>query len=254
MKLYNNIITLNKNSRGVYDLDTSKGCCSGLKHNKNGCYGECFANKYAKVYGYNFAISVNRNFESVLHIDKILNQIEKIDLPFIRIGVSGDPSENWNNTLQVLKVLAFCKKTFVIITKHWNNLTEKQLNDISKLSVCINTSISAFDSSLLLNNRLSQYNILKNYCKSVLRVVSCDFNTSNLTGLFLNDLQERLFNNDNVIDNVLRVSKNNPYLNYEIIKAQEYDFLKNKVLMSKKNKHTFTGYCKDCPDMCGINT
>lgn len=253
MKLYNSIITLNKNSRGVYDLDTSKGCCSGLKQNKNGCYGECYAVKYSKVYGYNFNVSVNRNFKDTKHIEQILNQIENIDMPFIRIGVSGDPSENWNNLLSTLKLLAFSKKTFVIITKHWQNLTDLQLKHISRLNVCINTSVSALDNSLLLNNKLNQYNRLKNYCKSVLRVVSCDFNTNNLTGLFLNDLQEKLFNNELVIDNVLRISKNNPYLTYGIIKANEYDFLKTKVLMSKKNKQTFTGYCKNCPDMCGIN-
>ncbi len=36
MKTYKNIITLNKNDRGIWDLDTSKGCASGLKNDGRG--------------------------------------------------------------------------------------------------------------------------------------------------------------------------------------------------------------------------
>jgi len=41
----NDKITLTKNSRGVYDLDSTKGCYCGTKQNPNGCYGDCYAAK-----------------------------------------------------------------------------------------------------------------------------------------------------------------------------------------------------------------
>ncbi len=253
MKYYSPYISLNKNSRGIYDLDITKGCFSGLKRNSKGCYGNCYAARYSKQYGYDFSKTIIREFENLKHLELIRDQVNNIDMPFIRIGVSGDPSENWKHLISVIKLLYGCNKKIVIITKHWKILTLKQLNELSKLDVCINTSVSALDEPILLKIRLDQYNRLKNYCKSVLRIVSCEFNINNLTGIYLNDLQNELLLNENIIDNILRVSKNNIYIKSGIIKIEEIKFLKGKSIVSMKNKNTFIGYCKDCPEMCGIN-
>jgi hypothetical protein len=43
MKEYKNIISLSKNERGIWDLDTIKGCKSGLLENPKGCYSDCYA-------------------------------------------------------------------------------------------------------------------------------------------------------------------------------------------------------------------
>ena len=43
MKKYKPVITLTKNKRGIWDLDTVKGCKSGIDNNPNGCYGDCYA-------------------------------------------------------------------------------------------------------------------------------------------------------------------------------------------------------------------
>lgn len=253
MKNYSSIITLNKNSRGIYDFDTIKGCSSGMKHTKNGCYGECYAAKSAKIYGYNFNKSILRDFDNIKHLESILNQLENKDIEFIRMGVSGDPSENWKHTLKIIKLICYFKKPIVIITKHWNNLTLNQLNELTKLNVIINTSVSALDDIKILNNRLIQYNIIKDYCKSVLRIVSCDFNTQNLTGLFLNDLQNKLLLNENIIDTVFRISRNNLYFKNGIINAKNNKFMNSNVLSSKRNNKIFTGFCDKCPDKCGLN-
>jgi len=47
LRLYSDKIALIKNDRGVYSLDTSIGCSSGMAENKRGCYGECYAAKSA---------------------------------------------------------------------------------------------------------------------------------------------------------------------------------------------------------------
>ncbi len=208
MQDYNNQITLIKNFRGVYDLDTSKGCYNGTKLNKKGCYNECYASKFANQYGYNFNKTKLRKFDNIKHIEEIRNKIHNIDMPFLRIGVTGDPSENWKHTLSVINLISGIKP-IVIITKHWQSLTEHNLKQLEKYNICINTSISSLDDNSLIKYRLYQYNRIKNYCKSVLRIVSCNFNLNNLTGLIYNDKQDMLFNNKNIIDNVLRVSLNN---------------------------------------------
>ena len=103
MKTYKNIISLSKNERGIWDLDTIKGCESGLKENKDGCYNDCYAYKTAKRYGIDFSKSIERKFINQMHRNIIVKQIEKIDMPFIRIGCSGDPSENWEHTINIIK-------------------------------------------------------------------------------------------------------------------------------------------------------
>jgi hypothetical protein len=223
MRTYKNIISLSKNERGIWDLDTIKGCESGLLENDKGCYNDCYAFKTAKRYGIDFSKSILRNFENESHKQSIIKQIEKIDMPFIRIGCAGDPSENWEHTINIIKQIRessqlslfdiSSKKQIVIITRHWKKLTDKQLIQISKYNICINTSVSALDNDKLINTALDQYNRLKPYCKSVLRIVSCDFNEDNEQGKKMSEIQRKLFKNELTIDTVFRPSKNNEFAN-----------------------------------------
>lgn len=262
MKQYKNIITLSKNKRGIWDMDTIKGCNSGLKEDPSGCYSDCYAYKTAKRYGIDFSKSINRHFKNKTHRDIIVKQIERIDMPFIRIGCSGDPSEDWAHTLEVIKQIKensqlslfdiSSKKQIVIITRHWNKLTDHQLNEISRYNICINTSVSAMDRVGLINSSLHEYNRLKPYCKSILRVITCDFNKSNTIGYKLNIVQDELLNNNNVIDTVFRPSKNNRLILDGIINTKKSSFMKSNSLMSKNNKKAFTGKCSSCIELCGI--
>lgn len=257
-----NKITLIQNSRGVYDLDASKGCCSGMAENDNGCYGDCYAARYSKRYGYDFSKTVLRYFENEAHKQSIRKQLNSIDMPFIRFGVTGDPSENWEHTIKIIEDISRVyqlslfkekQKEIVIITKHWNTLTNHQLEQLSELNVCVNTSVSALDKPGLLKIRLNQYNKLKYYCRSVLRVVSCDFNTENPTGNKLAAIQEKLFDNKYVLDNVLRVSLSNKLVVNGIINIEKVMFLKKESYISRFNKDTYIGHCSKCPEMCGVN-
>ncbi|CAB4147807.1 hypothetical protein UFOVP516_47 [uncultured Caudovirales phage] len=262
MRTYKNIISLSKNERGIWDLDTIKGCKSGMLENPKGCYNDCYAFKTANRYGIDFSKSIERNFENEAHKQQIIRQIEKIDMSFIRIGCAGDPSENWQHTIKIIKQirdssqLSFfnisSNKQIVIITRHWNILTNEQLNEIKKYNICINTSVSALDNDLLINTALIQYERLKPFCKSILRVVSCDFNEENEIGKIKAEIQRKLFKNSNVIDTVFRPSKKNEFVINNIINVKKMAFMKSKSLISKFNKKTFTGKCENCLEMCGI--
>lgn len=251
MQKYSKYITLNKNSRGIYELDPFKGCYYGMLNSKNGCYGECYAARYAKTYGYDFKISVKRIFKNTNHINKIRKQLFNIDMPFVRLGVNCDPSEDWQHTLNIINLI-YGIKPIVIITKHWTVLTNSQLKELALYNVCVNTSVSALDNKLQLTHRLNEYNRIKPYCKSILRVVSCDFNTNNITGMYLDCLQNILFKNENVLDNVLRFSLNNKLIKQHIINIKKKKFLSSKSYFSQKNNKTHTGSCNKCKDMCGI--
>jgi len=252
MREYSNKISLTKNARGIYSLDTSIGCSSGMANERGGCYGDCYAAKSAKLYGYDFSKTVLRSFEDINHRNTIFNQINNVKLDFIRIGTSGDPSENWEHTISILKQIDKCNKEIVIITKHWTNLTQNQLEYLAIINVCINTSVSALDNENLLNNSLNQYNTLKKYCKSILRVVSCDFNIDNEIGHKLHIIQKDLFLNGPILDTVFRVNKNNKLVKDGIINVRKSKFLGKNALVSKYNKKTYLGKCSTCKEMCGI--
>jgi len=253
MREYSSKISLTKNSRGIYSLDTSIGCKSGMSNEQGGCYNDCYAAKSARLYGYDFNKTVLRSFENEKQRFKIINQINKIPLDFVRIGTSGDPSENWEHTINILNQIKNVNKQIVIITRHWTNLTDEQLVFLSEINVCINTSISALDKPELLNNCLIQYERLKTFCKSVLRVVSANFNLDNEIGHNMAKIQSELFKHKGTIDTVLRVGRSNRFVKEGIINVSESIFLGKKALISKYNKSTYFGKCSTCHEMCGLN-
>jgi len=241
MRNYSPIISLTKNSRGIYSLDTSIGCKSGMENELGGCYNDCYAAKSAKLYGYDFSKTILRSFKDEKHRKKIVIQISKIPMPFIRIGTSGDPSENWAHTLKILEQIQGCNKEIVIITKHWTNLTLNQINSLSKMNVCVNTSVSALDKKELRENCICQHKRMSKSFKCILRIVSCDFNKDHTEGLKFSKIQDSLFKNKNVIDTILRVNKSNKLISNEIINVEKTKFLGKNAIVSKYKKSTYFG-------------
>jgi hypothetical protein len=250
---YSTKISLTKNSRGIYSLDPSIGCSSGMANETGGCFNDCYAAKSSKLYGYDFSKTVLRQFQNEAHRKLIVSQINKIKLDFVRMGTSGDPSENWEHTINILKGIDKCNKEIVIIAKHWTNLTVEQMEYLSTINVCVNTSVSALDKEHIYNNGIEQYNKLKHYCKSILRVVSADFNLNNEIGHKLAKVQAELFKNEDTLDTVLRVNKRNDLVKNGIINVAETTFLGKKALVSKLNRSTYFGMCSTCLEMCGLN-
>ncbi len=253
MRPYSTKIALIRNSRGVYCIDSIMGCPSGLKDNPRGCYGDCYAARTAKRYGIDFSTAVLRDFEHEGHKAQILNQIAGIKMPFIRVGASGDPSENWPHTMKILRVLSRANTELVIITRHWTLLTDEQLSEMSRMNLCINTSVSALDGDTERGRSLTQFHRIKPFCKSVLRVISCDFNLENETGRKLSKIQDELFRNEMTLDTVFRPSKSNPFVRDGIIKVSNHFFNGKKQLASKFSLKTYMGKCGTCQEMCGVN-
>jgi hypothetical protein len=252
MKEYSNIISLTKNSRGIYCMDTSIGCESGMLNEPGGCYNDCYSANAAKRYGYDFSKTVLRYFKDEYHRRDILNKINRAKLDFIRIGCSGDPSEDWEHTINIIKKIDKCNKQIVIITRHWTLLTNEQLEYFNTINICINTSISALDKPDILQNCLTQFKRIKPYCKSILRIVSCDFNLQNSKGKILSEMQKELFKNVSILDTVFRPNKNNQLIIEGIINTTKGMFMNKPAILSKFNQKTFTGKCANCHEMCGV--
>jgi len=251
MHTYTNKISFIKNDRGVWDIDPFKGCEDGLKNNPNGCYNLCYAAKIAKFRGYDFGKTIYRYFETDTQLGSILKKISQssflpdVQPSFVRMGVMCDPSFDWEHTLNIVKKINIFNPKIVIITKHWKELKNEQLDLLKGLY--INTSMSALDTPKQRHHRLYWYNKLKKYCHSSLRVNTADFND-----LRLKHIQDELLANENVIDNILRIPKNHSLVKNKIVNIEKYQFLNGKVYASKYNKNTYFGNCFNCPDKCGI--
>ena len=253
MREYNTRIALVKNSRGIYSLDTVMGCASGMANEPGGCYGDCYSANASRRYGYDFSKSVLRSFESEAHRRLIVNHINRIPLDFVRIGSSGDPSEDWEHTIGILKGIDKCNKQIVIITRHWNELTDAHLKYLGTLNVVFNTSASALDKPEVREHCVAQYKRLKPWCKSIMRVVSCDFNLNNQRGRAMARVQAGLFANDATIDTVFRPNKRNPLVTDGVINVNRAKFMNGLHLVSKNNPSTYLGKCSTCHEMCGLN-
>lgn len=253
MKQYANRIALVRNSRGIYSLDTVMGCASGMANEPGGCYGDCYAANASRRYGYDFSRSVLRSFESEAHRQRVVNQINRIQLDFVRIGSSGDPSEDWAHTVGILRGIDRCNRKIVIITRHWTALTDEQLAYFGTINVVVNTSVSALDKPHVREHCLAQYERLKPWCKSILRVVSCDFNLDNPRGHEMAKVQAQLFRNDATLDTVFRPGKRNPLVTDGVINVARVKFMNSTALASKHNPSTYLGKCGTCHEMCGLN-
>ena len=266
MKQYKGTITLTRNSRGCYIIDTVKGCGVCRTDKPMGCYDNCYAQNIASRYGFDFGEVVTRDFDRDVsqlflfdmqderHVNKIISELRVIDMPFVRIGEMGDPSYAWEHTVDVCKKISVAKKPIVIITKHWNTISDRLAEELSKLDVCVNTSISALDRNDEIHHRLQQYERMKSFCKSVLRVVTCDFNVNTREGIDREIMQHYLLGFDNVIETVFRPHAENRLVTDGIINVERVQFLGAKMLASMRDRSAFIGYCDACPDMCGVTT
>lgn len=247
MKRFSDYITLSRNSRGCYIIDTVKGCEYSKDH-EGGCYGDCYALKIANRYKIDFGNPVLRVFKNAEHEKEILRQVRAAKLGFIRIGEMGDPSHDWEHTIDVADKIKRYGKKVVIITKHWKAIPKELLGRLKGL--VINTSVSALDSSGHLAYRLGEFNRLKPFCESVLRIVTCDFNKESAEGLARSRIQDTLMNQGPFINTIFRPSKQNRFVADGVINVKEAIFLKQKMLASYQ-KQGYLGRCDRCPDRCG---
>lgn len=250
---YNPEISAAINEKGVLDADSVKGCYFGIKNNPAGCYGACYAKKIADFRRINFADSVPRYATRPGAMRSVERLLAGYRLPFVRIGTMGDPSHDWPATLYLATALSLSGKQVVIVTKHWLTAAEEILAALGEISAIINTSISALDTPEQRDYRLGEYERYKRFGKSILRIVSCDFNPDHPEGRRLMEIQAGLFLNDRVIDNPLRVGPAYPPVKSGIIRLKKVKDLNKAVWMSKFNDATYTGKCSGCPELCGVN-
>ena len=250
-KRYAKRLTVDVNSKGVMDIDTVKGCSLGMKARPGvGCYDSCYANKLASLYGYDFAVSVSRK---ILPEEKkmIERKVMAHGANWFRIGTMGDPSHDWNGTVEVCEWLGKLK-TPVIITKHWVSASNEHLKRLAAAGVVLNTSISALDTKEELDWRLIQFYRAQAFgLRSVARIVSAKFGQTE-NGKRMDAIQRELYKLEPQIDNPLRIPSSHPFvISGDLIVEKRRD-INAMVNISVNKPDVFTGKCEDCSDQCGV--
>ena len=98
---YKEILTAVENLKGVLDVDTVKGCYSGMAaYPVTGCYGACYAATTAKLYGRDFTVAVSRR-PVPWSWREVWRQVRDFHANWYRIGTAGDPCHDWENTVAV---------------------------------------------------------------------------------------------------------------------------------------------------------
>jgi hypothetical protein len=247
------ILTITENGKGVIDCDTVKGCSCGLaKYPDGGCYGECYAYKAAKRYGIDFSVSISRKLLNS-RFSRCFDYIKNHPSAWYRIGVSGDPCHDWENTISVCEAFRNAGKTPVIITKHWIELSDFHLERLRSLGAVINTSTSGMDTDQEIFNRTAQILRIKQAgIHSVCRVVTCAYGQSGWAKR-CREKQDYLLSLGNVIDTPLRASKNNKrVLAGDIILTHKPESIGGGKFVSLHQDDVYLGTCDKCPDQCGV--
>ena len=251
LKVFKPILTASVNKKGVIDIDTVKGCSYGIKKYPKGCYDLCYAYRLAIARGYDFSRSVSRKIINS-NITNIESTLINNPAPFFRIGTMGDPSHDWDLTIETCNWLSKFK-TPVIVSKHWESMSNDHIKQLKRCNAVINTSISCLDSSNEINYRLGIFRLLKeNGVRSVLRIVSIKPGQT-FKGKYYNYIQTKLFKNTPIIDNPLRIPKSDKRVKSGDILVEIRHDLDSRQSVSLDNSCAFIGPCHLCPDQCGVD-
>jgi hypothetical protein len=252
---YSNVISVSVNRKGVLGVDTVKGCALGMSaYPKGGCYGECYAYKNARTYGFDFRTSVSRQFMGREHKGTLIKIMNACAAGWYRIGTAGDPCHDWTHTVAIVNALWHAHKIPVIITKHWIPMEDWHAEKLGRLGAVVNTSTSGMDTDAEVLYRVGQIKRLRGFgIRSVCRVVSCHYGSSPWARA-CKGKQDYLLSIAPAIDNPLRARKSNPrVIAGDVVLTRCAESVGGGKMVSLNCPSAYLGTCRDCPDQCGVD-
>jgi len=173
-------IRIEGNRKTLHNIcDVVRGCV-GARREAGGCYGSCYAMKMARMAGVDFSTPVPMILDSAA----LKRSLKRCKQRWIRVGVSGDPSLDWEKTVQVCELIHEAGKIPVVITKGWKMISEGQLVSFRRQGTILHVSISGLDGWKLVNDRLD---LIARYREAggtpVIRLISAPFTGNKEEGI-----------------------------------------------------------------------
>jgi len=182
--------------------------------------------------------------------------LRNLQQPWVRIGVNGEPSEDWPLTVRVCEICQEEGKRAVVIVRLWKLPTQEVLEKLKKASAILHVSLCALDAEPFRQARLE---VLRKHRelggKAVLRLVTFAF----LEGDTRWGIQEELLRwGGLVLEQPARLQRSNP--TWGLVDQRRYEPYHSYV-SKQTSKRWFTAgqlydvsacvtACPDCPNQC----
>ncbi len=136
--------------KGGNCLDTVRGCPAYKNQEYPRCRWDCYSEeavrRYKKIFG--------KPVKMILKEELLRKDLKKCKERWIRIGVDGAPSWDWELTTRCAEIVAEKGKTPVIITRMWKRPTERQIERMIRRETILNITVSAVDEKEELRERV----------------------------------------------------------------------------------------------------
>jgi len=241
-------------------LDISKGCI-GAQKRENGCYNACYACKMSKLANKDFSVPVPQILDESL----LRKQLKTLKQNWVRIGVSGDPSSDWDTTVKVCQIVRESGRTPVVKTKCWTEPEQIHLKQMAVSNTIFQVSMSALDDedeSKRRSKALASYrDLLPGY--SVPMVNSLAFKPGELHTRQATDSELLLKFCGSILEVPIRLFKTNPiwkeldeskYHHHEsVISGKEDSQYTAGLVINLTGVYPCNTKCSECENQCMVN-
>jgi len=194
-------------------LDTVRGCVGGKTNNGYGCPWGCYSCESMKRFHRIFHIPVSMMLKEHL----LRRDLDNCPDSWIRIGVNGEPGEDWPLTIRVCRIIQDHGKTPVVLTRLWNYPTPEILRDLAETGAVLQVSSCALDSDFWLSRAKDVINTYTSYKGlALLRLVTFVFKDPELM-----KKQEQLYHwGGFILEQPARLQRTNP--TWETVDQDKY--------------------------------
>lgn len=232
-------------------LDTVRGCPGAKTNNGRGCPWGCYMVETMR----RFHKIMSQPVSNILDEHLLHKDLDECKDAWVRIGVNGDPGENWDLTARVCEIVNAHNKDPIVVSRLWTMPTERDLARLERANVVLHISVCALDNDAFLETRLKVLNQFKALGgKAVMRLVTFKFSDPSL-----NTKQDRLYTwGGAVLEQPARLQRTNP--NYALVDKDAYkpyhDYVDGKpnprwLCANQLYKGPFCGAgCPKCENAC----
>ena len=230
------------NGIGTIDCDSVKGCIGN-------CYaGDCYALRSAQRFGWDFHKPKIRYFKDGER-DKFIRQLQKAGKDsgrkFARIGVMGDPSLSWSNTVRVAGIINDAGLVPVVITK-WRRIpNDGQLRQLKDLGAIIHSSICVLDGPVVTKRFAQGLRFKRMGGKSLMRLITYETGKKSDGSIQDRFLQTKSLSN---LETPLRMAKSNPLVQSGRVLNPNKPVELTKHICGKGGMD-----CYKCKEQCGVD-
>jgi len=226
-----------------------RGCPFGDTNEGHGCPWGCYAKEAVVRYHILFSIPT----PMVLREDLLRKDLRKLREDWVRIGVMGEPSYDWQLTLRTARVCWEEGKRVVVVTRVFQPPQAHILEGLAELGATLNVSLCALDPPEFLEPRRA---LLEEYLamggRAVMRLVTFTFRDPSLQGR-----QEELsLWGGPVLEQPAKLLRTNP--TFRLIRGELYRPAPSYVGKPRwltagpqlEGFPTCWGFCPSCPHKC----